>query len=45
MICVVVKLLRAILSTVLTTKHINKNGDYKMLVVLDQNTVENQISF
>ena len=41
------KLLHVILSTVLIlTKHmyiVNKNSDYKMLVMLDQNTMEYQI--
>ena len=47
MICVnttslfhVVKLVHVILSTVLTEHIVNKNANYKMLVVFDQNTVE-----
>ena len=38
----VLKLLHVILSTMLI---INKNANYKMLVVFDQNTVEYRIPF
>ena len=54
MICVnttslfhVVKLVHVILSTVLilTEQIVNKNANYKMLIVFDQNTVEYRIPF
>ena len=42
-----VKLLHVILSTVLilTEQIVNKNANYKMLVVFDQNNVEYRILF